>query len=102
MAGVSRYKKFLRLCEEWPLDKTKTGRDLGAFIRKQVADAFKQGESSNIDPQQCDKVYESLMKVKTNYYKKMYPRAPEKGCSGLTAEECNVMVSNEARKFLDS
>ncbi|KAI0219127.1 Ubiquinol-cytochrome-c reductase complex assembly factor 2, partial [Lamellibrachia satsuma] len=93
--AVSRYRKFLRLCEEWPLDKTKTGRDLGAFIRKQVADAFNKGESSNIDPQQCDRVYESLMKVKTNYYKNMYSRAPEKGCSGLSAEECNVMVSSE-------
>ena len=102
MAGVSRYQKFLRLCEGWPIDKTKTGRDLGSLIRKKVAEAFRQGDSSNVDPQQCDKVLESLVKIKTNYYKNMYPRAQEeKGCSGLTAEECNVMVSSEARKYLE-
>lgn len=46
--AASRYRRFLRLCEEWPLDETKRGRDLGAYLRQRVAQAFREGENTQV------------------------------------------------------
>ncbi|MEJ1271005.1 ubiquinol-cytochrome c reductase complex assembly factor 2 [Cricetulus griseus] len=43
-----RYRRFLKLCEEWPVDETKRGRDLGAYLRKRVAQAFREGENTQV------------------------------------------------------
>uniref|UniRef100_A0AC11D737 Ubiquinol-cytochrome c reductase complex assembly factor 2 n=1 Tax=Ovis aries TaxID=9940 RepID=A0AC11D737_SHEEP len=44
--AASRYRRFLKLCEEWPVDETKRGRDLGAYLRQRVAQAFREGENT--------------------------------------------------------
>ena len=46
--GASRYRRFLKLCEEWPVDETKRGRDLGAYLRQRVAQAFREGENTQV------------------------------------------------------
>lgn len=46
--AASRYRRFLRLCEEWPVDETKRGRDLGAYLRQRVAQAFREGENTQV------------------------------------------------------
>lgn len=43
-----RYRRFLKLCEEWPVDETKRGRDLGAYLRQRVAQAFREGENTQV------------------------------------------------------
>ncbi|XP_048351903.1 ubiquinol-cytochrome-c reductase complex assembly factor 2 [Sphaerodactylus townsendi] len=68
--AVTRYRRFLKLCEEWPVEETKRGRDLGTFLRQRVAQAFREGENTQIaDPVTCDEMFESLSKIHTNYYK---------------------------------
>uniref|UniRef100_A0A8C5JRU5 Mitochondrial nucleoid factor 1 n=1 Tax=Junco hyemalis TaxID=40217 RepID=A0A8C5JRU5_JUNHY len=44
--AASRYRRFLRLCEEWPVEETKQQRDLGSFLRQKVAQAFREGENT--------------------------------------------------------
>ncbi|TFK03802.1 RNA-binding protein 40 [Platysternon megacephalum] len=44
--AATRYWRFLKLCEDWPVEETKQGRDLGAFLRQRVAQAFREGEST--------------------------------------------------------
>ncbi|XP_077151611.1 ubiquinol-cytochrome c reductase complex assembly factor 2 isoform X1 [Ranitomeya variabilis] len=44
--AASRYRRFLKLCEEWPVDESRRGRDLGAVLRQRVAQAFKEGENT--------------------------------------------------------
>uniref|UniRef100_A0A8C4XW78 Mitochondrial nucleoid factor 1 n=1 Tax=Gopherus evgoodei TaxID=1825980 RepID=A0A8C4XW78_9SAUR len=44
--AATRCRPFLKLCEEWPVAETKRGRDLGAFLRQRVAQAFREGEST--------------------------------------------------------
>uniref|UniRef100_A0A452HY23 Mitochondrial nucleoid factor 1 n=1 Tax=Gopherus agassizii TaxID=38772 RepID=A0A452HY23_9SAUR len=46
--AATRYRRFLKLCEEWPVEETKRGRDLGAFLRQRVAQAFREGESTQV------------------------------------------------------
>lgn len=46
--SATRYRRFLKLCEEWPKDEAKKGRDLGTFLRQRVASAFREGENTQV------------------------------------------------------
>ncbi|KAG2463570.1 UQCC2 factor, partial [Polypterus senegalus] len=68
--AATRYRRFLRLCEEWPRDASKQDRDLGTFMRQRIAVAFREGENTQIaDPEKCDQMYESLARINSNFYK---------------------------------
>ncbi|XP_027456789.1 ubiquinol-cytochrome-c reductase complex assembly factor 2 isoform X1 [Zalophus californianus] len=111
--AASRYRRFLKLCEEWPVDETKRGRDLGAYLRQRVAQAFREGENTQIaEPEACDQMYESLARLHSNYYKHKYPRPRDTSFSGLSVEEYKLILSTafqqlsfgdlESREFLPS
>ncbi|XP_025718318.1 ubiquinol-cytochrome c reductase complex assembly factor 2 isoform X1 [Callorhinus ursinus] len=92
--AASRYRRFLKLCEEWPVDETKRGRDLGAYLRQRVAQAFREGENTQIaEPEACDQMYESLARLHSNYYKHKYPRPRDTSFSGLSVEEYKLILS---------
>ncbi|XP_068122243.1 ubiquinol-cytochrome c reductase complex assembly factor 2 [Hyperolius riggenbachi] len=68
--AAARYRRFLKLCEEWPVDESRRGRDLGAYLRQRVAQVFREGENTQIqDPEVCDQMYESLNRINSNYYR---------------------------------
>uniref|UniRef100_A0A4W5P3T5 Mitochondrial nucleoid factor 1 n=1 Tax=Hucho hucho TaxID=62062 RepID=A0A4W5P3T5_9TELE len=68
--SAARYRRFLKLCEEWPRDESKKGRDLGTFLRQRVTHAFREGENTQLsDPEKCDQIYESLARINTNVYR---------------------------------
>ncbi|KAH0512388.1 Ubiquinol-cytochrome-c reductase complex assembly factor 2 [Microtus ochrogaster] len=93
-----RYRRFLKLCEEWPVDETKRGRDLGAYLRQRVAQAFREGENTQVaEPEACDQMYESLARLHSNYYKHkcQYPRPRETSFSGLSMEEYKLILSTD-------
>nr|XP_020651536.1 ubiquinol-cytochrome-c reductase complex assembly factor 2 [Pogona vitticeps] len=94
--AVTRYRRFLKLCEEWPIEETKRGRDLGAFLRQRVVLAFREGENTQIsDPATCDEMFESLTRIHTNYYKNKYPRLKDTNFTGVTVEECKMAIATE-------
>ncbi|XP_020855050.1 ubiquinol-cytochrome c reductase complex assembly factor 2 [Phascolarctos cinereus] len=94
--AASRYRRFLKLCGEWPLDETKRGQDLGAYLRQRVAQAFREGENTQIaEPETCDQMYESLARLHSNYYKHKYPRPRDTCFSGLTVEECRIVLATD-------
>ncbi|XP_055510541.1 ubiquinol-cytochrome-c reductase complex assembly factor 2 isoform X2 [Leucoraja erinacea] len=100
--AVTRYRRFLRLCEEWPLDQSKAGRDLGAFLRQRVALAFREGESTQIaDPEKCDQVYDSLARINSAYYKNKYPRLRNTCFTGVTVEECRMVLATDNMKQME-
>ncbi|TRY54970.1 hypothetical protein DNTS_020728 [Danionella cerebrum] len=71
--SATRYRRFLKLCEEWPKDESKKGRDLGTFLRQRVASAFREGENTQItEPEKCDQMYESLARINSNLYKEKW------------------------------
>lgn len=51
--SATRYRRFLKLCEEWPRDESKKGRDLGTFLRQRVASAFREGENTQVGNYNC-------------------------------------------------
>ncbi|OQV21234.1 putative Ubiquinol-cytochrome-c reductase complex assembly factor 2 [Hypsibius exemplaris] len=91
---ATRYKKFLQLCEMWPVDAGKPGRDLGAYIRQQVGESFKLGEASAVpDPVKCDAYYASLRRLATNYHGSKFHRARVTGATGLPAEKVSAIMT---------
>ncbi|XP_012285266.1 ubiquinol-cytochrome-c reductase complex assembly factor 2-like [Orussus abietinus] len=97
MSGT--YKNYMRLLESWPLDPTKTGRDLGLHIRDQIKIAFAKGESSQVDKELCDRYYASLKRLASNHYGSLYKRTLTSTASGLTVEQCNLALSPELQEF---
>ncbi|MBN3276346.1 UQCC2 factor, partial [Polyodon spathula] len=99
--SATRYRRFLRLCEEWPVDETKRGRDLATFLRQKVALAFREGESTQIaDPEKCDQMYESLARIHANVYKEKFPRVRDTSFTGVTVEECRVVLATGKERSL--
>ncbi|XP_061488399.1 ubiquinol-cytochrome c reductase complex assembly factor 2 [Rhineura floridana] len=100
--AVTRYRRFLKLCEEWPVEETKRGRDLGTFLRQRVAQAFREGENTQIsDPGTCDEIFESLARIHTNYYKNKYPRLKDTSFTGVTVEECQIILATDSLKQME-
>ncbi|KAM9410575.1 ubiquinol-cytochrome-c reductase complex assembly factor 2 [Pholidichthys leucotaenia] len=100
--SATRYRRFLKLCEEWPRDETKKGRDLGTFLGQRVASAFREGENTQIsDPEKCDQMYESLARINGNIYRERFPRVRDTSFTGVTAEECKVLLSGSVQQSMD-
>ncbi|ETE71234.1 hypothetical protein L345_02945 [Ophiophagus hannah] len=73
----ARYRRFLKLCEEWPVEETKRGRDLGVVVRQKVMQAFREGENTQ------------------------YPRLRDTNFSGVPVEECKLVLATEQLKQLE-
>ncbi|NWW00337.1 UQCC2 factor, partial [Machaerirhynchus nigripectus] len=100
--AASRYRRFLRLCEEWPVEDTKQQRDLGSLLRQRVAQAFREGENTPIsDPEACDQMYESLVRIHTNFYKNKYPRLKDTTFTGVTVEDCRMILATDILKQME-
>lgn len=97
--SAARYRNFFKLCETWPIDPSKQGRDLAVIVRQRVAEAFKMGENTQIaDAAKCDKDYESLHRLSTDFYKNKYSGSTTKrtvGATGLSHEECRSIMASE-------
>ncbi|XP_030821456.1 ubiquinol-cytochrome-c reductase complex assembly factor 2 isoform X2 [Camarhynchus parvulus] len=88
--AASRYRRFLRLCEEWPVEETKQQRDLGSFLRQKIP-----------DPEACDQMYESLVKIHTNFYKNKYPRLKDTTFTGVTVEDCRTILATDILRQME-
>lgn len=98
MAG--NYKNFMKLLESWPLDKSKSGRDLSQHIRDQLKIAFAKGDATNqADLEQCNRYYSSLKRISSNHYGQLYRRSLLSTASGLNKEYCNLALSPEMSEY---
>ncbi|KAJ2942148.1 hypothetical protein O0L34_g11064 [Tuta absoluta] len=97
---TTQYKKFTKLIAKWPLDSTKGDRDLGKFIRDKVKAAFESSERPNLDSELCNRQYNCLNKIADNYYRNKYKRTNNSTATGLSTEECNLILSNEVLAYL--
>ncbi|KAL7636683.1 UNVERIFIED_CONTAM: hypothetical protein RMT77_012432 [Armadillidium vulgare] len=94
------YQNYLKLFEKWPVDKTKTGRDLGEFIRAKFSETFSKGEVSTVpNIPECTVIYESLDRIASNYHSRKYPRLYNSTSTNLTVDQCKLVLSNESMKL---
>lgn len=75
-------------------------RDLGKFIREKVKVAFESTNKQDLDSEFCNQQYNSLNKLADNYYKNKYKRKHSSTATGLSVEECNLILSNEVLDYL--
>lgn len=83
------------LCQKWPKDETKAGRDYGDFIRNQLIEHFPQGDLGQVkNTKQVESMISSLERLANNQY---YNENPLKrsSASGLESYCCRDAVSNE-------
>lgn len=109
MTTAQLYRRYMKLCQEWGTDPTKTGRDLGEHIRQSVAAAFQRGESSSLSDfssgigspttlEECSLKLESLERLAANkYYRPSDADLPTS--TGGTKEEVRAMISNEGLEY---
>ncbi|XP_031572495.1 ubiquinol-cytochrome-c reductase complex assembly factor 2-like [Actinia tenebrosa] len=86
------YQRFRQVCEQWPVDKTRCGRDLGAHIKENFGANMK---NSKIDTNEAEKMLDSLVKISSNYYKEKYPRKRDTAFSTDVAKEAGAVLSTQ-------
>lgn len=95
--GMSKelYRRFTLLCQKWPKDNLKSGRDYGEFFRKEIGVKFPQGELSKVeDIELVESQILSLERIASNTYYNENP-VKKSSASGMEAWVCREAVSNE-------
>lgn len=94
------YKEYLKLFEHWHLDLSKKGgRDLGEYLRELTRAQFASNPKFTPDEEKLlKKNLASLRRLSEDTYKKKYPLTLERASTGLNAEQCHALLSQE---FLD-
>jgi len=84
----------------WPVDTSQGERDLGLYIRRRIAEGFRQGDATEVDVPECDRIYNSLHRIASNHFRRSYPRLRNNTFSGLNLQECRYFLSNEGLQAL--
>lgn len=90
------YFDLIRLFKQWPIDKSKTGRDLGESLRQQFSQAFVLGENSQVDVNKWNRFYEQMKLIISNDIKNRYLRDRNWTASGLSREQLRFVLSNKS------
>ena len=90
------YFDLIRLFKNWPIDKSKTGRDLGEHLRLQFSRAFSLGENSQVDVAEWTRFYDNMKIITSNKIKDQYPRERNWTASGLSREQLRFLLSNKS------
>lgn len=96
-----QYKRFLKVLEKWPTDKTKVGRDLGEQIRKQVKILSNPAGLTAEANVELNAQIDSLERLASNTYAKKYQRRYASTATGLSAEQCSQVLSSEFLQYLN-
>lgn len=76
-------------------------RDCGERIRECVKLAFNSEKGFTGDPEYCKAQYDALKRLTDNHYGNLYKRKLTHTSTGLTPQECNIVLSNESLQFLE-
>ena len=90
------YFDLIRLFKQWPIDKSKTGRDLGESLRAQFSKAFTQGENSQVDLSEWNRFYDNMKLLISNDIKRRYQRDRDWTASSLSREQLHFLLSNKS------
>lgn len=116
----NHYKKFLRLLEKWPIDKTKQGRwekndfhfiisilfvvvfrDLGQNLRDKLQQVLGGSNIVSVNDAKFDAQFNSLENLANNVYQEQYPRKLKSTSTGLTGEQCRQVLSSEFLEYIN-
>lgn len=101
MTSKELYRRFIRLCEKWPRDEYKVGRDYGEFFRSKLGIKFPHAHQSYIeDFKEFDLKLAALERIVNNTYfnENLLKRSSS---SGLESWACSEAISNEGIRSLE-
>lgn len=98
MAGS--YRRMLQLLEKWPIDKNKIGKDLGEHLRTEIQAAF-AARKFDANQEECDRKYLALKRIVEDHHLTAFRRRSTSSSTGLTAIQCNQILSNEFLEELE-
>lgn len=115
-----QYKRFLKLLEKWPIDKTKSGRlayyrsicfnickyfltfsDLGEHLREQLKTTLRATNKTIQSDDILNKQFAALERISNNAYAIKYQRVHSATATGLSGEQCNQVLSSEFLEYLN-
>lgn len=76
-------------------------RDLGEHLREQAKILFTVNKSLTLEDPKLEKQVASLEKVTSSVHQKNHPRSLNSTATGLTAEQCNQVLSSEFLEYLN-
>lgn len=89
------YKRFINLCQKWPKDESKYGRDFGEYFRNKLTPEFPHGEASHLEnPRKVDEAISALERIAENRYFSENP-LKRSSASGLEGWACKEAVSTD-------
>ncbi|KAK3803904.1 hypothetical protein RRG08_059770 [Elysia crispata] len=100
--SATRYRNFLKLCEQWPVDKSRSERNLGTVLRKRVMESFSKAEATVVDEAKCDRAYASVQRIVTDTHRNRWMRSRITNASGATAESLDKTLSDEGLMELEA
>lgn len=100
MSSKELYRRFVNLCQKWPKDETKPGRDYAEFFRQILAEQFPHGELGDVkDKRFVESALDSLESIAKD--DKPYSNVVKRSSStGLEAWATTLAVSTENMKEL--
>ncbi|TMW47856.1 hypothetical protein DOY81_007060 [Sarcophaga bullata] len=96
-----QYQRFLKVLEKWPVDKSKTGRDFGEQIRRHIKNLTNPAELTQEATEKITKNIDSLERLANNTYGRKYQRIYQSTATGLSAQQCNQVLSSEFLQYLN-
>lgn len=96
MSARELYRRFAKICEKWPKDQSKQGRDYAELFRQQLADKFPHGEHGLVkDPIETEKYLVSLERLVNNLYFNENPLKKSSATGNLDLQIFQKATSNE-------
>ena len=104
--------RLAKVVQEWPADPSRKGRDLGEFLKKSYLSNFKELQQNvyylilcntplysttptlTLQPANAQQAVDSLEKLHSNHYKRLYQREKEYAYSGELAVKNPWVLSN--------
>ena len=83
------YKNFVRILEKWPIDKSKSGKDLGEALRSSFSKQFPSGSASVVDEKLLNSQITALDSIVADKALKSFPRQSKSSFTG-----CILMIHN--------
>lgn len=74
-------------------------RDLGEYLRKQLKATLRAGNIPTNGVSSMDQQFQALERLSNNVYFNKYPRLRDSTATGLTSEQCKILISDSSLKY---
>lgn len=93
--GSNLYHRLRTVCNSWPINIKKDGRDFGQYLRKKLISVCKEGEKTKLDEQYWEPRIAALERLQNDYHHKEFYAEFKSASAVEDLEEIEFYASNE-------